>query len=111
MKIAKILSITGLLGLSMFHTGCSDDFLEIYPESNYTGESFYSSDAAVLKAGEPLYNRAWFNFNRRAILGIGSYRANDAWNPYASAEFARFQTTALTPELIQAWWRYLWCLA
>ncbi len=103
MKIAKILSITGLLGLSMFHTGCSDDFLEIYPESNYTGESFYSSDAAVLKAGEPLYNRAWFNFNRRAILGIGSYRANDAWNPYASAEFARFQTTALTPELIQAW--------
>lgn len=99
----KIFSLSGLLGLSMLSVGCSDDFLEIYPESNYTGESFYSSDEAVLKAGEPLYNRAWFNFNRRAILGIGSYRANDAWNPYATAEFARFQTTALTPELIQAW--------
>ncbi len=103
MNKLKIFSLAGLLGLSMLSTGCSDDFLEIVPESNYTGESFYSSDEAVLKAGEPLYNRAWFNFNRRAILGIGSYRANDAWNPYATAEFARFQTTALTPELIQAW--------
>lgn len=84
-------------------TGCSDDFLEIYPESNYTGETFYTSDVAVSKACEPLYNRAWFNFNRRAIVGIGSYRANDAWNPYVSAEFARFQTTALTGELVQAW--------
>lgn len=83
--------------------GCSDGFLEIYPESNYTGESYYTSDEAVSKACEPLYNRAWFNFNRRAIVGIGSYRANDAWNPYVSAEFARFQTTALTGELVQAW--------
>lgn len=103
MKTIKIFSAAFLVGLSVLATGCSDDFLEIYPESNYTGESYYTSDRAVLKAGEPLYNRAWFNFNRRAILGIGSYRANDAWNPYASAEFARFKTTALTGEVIQAW--------
>lgn len=95
-------AICGLL-LSVGLSGCSDDFLEIYPESNYTGESFYTSDEAVSKACEPLYNRAWFNFNRRAIVGIGSYRANDAWNPYVSAEFARFQTTALTGEVVQAW--------
>lgn len=103
MNKINILALAGLMGISASMTGCSDDFLEIYPESNYTGESFYSSDEAVLKAGEPLYNRAWFNFNRRAILGIGSYRANDAWNPYATAEFARFTTTALTNEVIQAW--------
>lgn len=103
MNKIKLLSITGLLGVSALFTGCSDDFLEIYPDGNYTGESYYASDDAVLKAGEPLYNRAWFNFNRRAILGIGSYRANDAWNPYNSQEFARFQTTALTPEVVQAW--------
>lgn len=102
-KKIKIWSLAGLLGLAGMTTGCSDDFLEIYPDGNYTGESYYTSDEAVLKAGEPLYNRAWFNFNRRAILGIGSYRANDAWNPYASAEFARFQTTALTEALVQAW--------
>lgn len=99
----NILALVGVMGLSVLSTGCKDDFLEIYPDSNYTGESFYTSDEAVLKAGEPLYNRAWFNFNRRAMMGIGSFRAGDAWNPYATAEFARFTTTALTNEVIQAW--------
>lgn len=103
MKIFNILPLTCWLSLYFITTGCSDDFLNIYPEGSYTSESFYTSNNAVLKAGEPLYNRAWFSFNRRAILGIGSYRANDGWNPYASAEFARFQTTSLTPELMEAW--------
>lgn len=104
MNKIKIFSLTGLLGLSMLTAGCSDDFLEIVPESNYTGESFYSSDEAVLKAGEPLYNRAWFNFNRRAILGIGSLRANDAWGGYGDvAPFTKFQVTALNNELVQSW--------
>lgn len=101
-KIHKIITMS-LMGAAILTSACSDSFLEKFPESNYTGDSFYSSDEAVLKAGEPLYNRAWFNFNRRAMMGLGSFRANDAWNPYASAEFARFQTTALTPEVVQAW--------
>lgn len=103
MKHIKMKAAAGIMAISSVFGGCSESFLEIYPESNYTGESFYTSDEAVTKATEPLYNRAWFNFNRRAIVGIGSYRANDAWNPYVSAEFARFQTTALTGELVQAW--------
>ena len=101
-KINKISAI-GLMAIALLTGSCSDSFLEKYPGSNYTGESYYSSDKAVLKACEPLYNRAWFNFNRRAMMGLGSYRANDAWNPYANAEFARFQTTALTGEVVQAW--------
>ena len=55
------------------------------------------------KGTEPLYNRAWFDFNRRAIVGMGSYRANDGWNPYVSAEFAKFQVTALTEDMGLAW--------
>ncbi len=103
-RIGQWLAGTALFAISCsLFTSCSADFLEKVPEGNYTGESYYSSDKAVVKALEPLYNRAWFNFNRRAMMGIGSYRANDAWNPYASAEFARFQTTALTPEVVQAW--------
>ena len=84
-------------------TGCSKDFLDKKPTGQYTAETFYSSDAAVRKGTEPLYNRAWFDFNRRAIVGMGSYRANDAWNPYVSAEFARFQVTALTSDMYLAW--------
>lgn len=82
---------------------CQDDFLERTPDGKYTGESFYASDEAVLKACEPLYNRAWFNYNRRSMLGLGSLRANDGWNLYMNAEFARFQITALTGEIMQAW--------
>ena len=92
-----------LAGLSLTLTGCSDDFLDKKPTGNYTAETFYASDAAVRKGTEPLFNRAWFNFNRRAIIGMGSYRANDAWNPYVSFEFARFQVTALTKDMGLAW--------
>lgn len=101
-RIKTIIS-SALVGIGLSLTGCSNDFLEIVPEGNYTGESFYTSDVAVLKSCEPLYNRAWFNFNRRAIWGLGSLRANDSWNPYMFPEFALFQTTALSPELVQAW--------
>ncbi len=92
-----------LIGGSTMLTSCGKDFLDKKPTGNYTAETFYSSDAAVRKGTEPLYNRAWFDFNRRAIVGMGSYRANDAWNPYVSAEFARFQVTALTEDMGLAW--------
>ncbi len=88
-----------LLALS----SCSSDFLDKVPSGEYTAETYYSSDDAVRKGTEPLYNKAWFDYNRRAIVGMGSYRANDAWNPYVSAEFARFQVTALTEDMSLAW--------
>ncbi|MDR0865484.1 MAG: RagB/SusD family nutrient uptake outer membrane protein [Candidatus Symbiothrix sp.] len=103
MKIIGKKTTIGLMLVFLFIISCSDSFLERNPESNYTGESYYSSDAAILKAVEPLYNRAWFPFNNRAMLGLGSYRANDAWNPYSFPEFARFQTTALTQILVDGW--------
>ncbi len=34
---------------------------------------------------------------------MGSFRANDGWNPYVNAEFANFKVTALTEELGLAW--------
>lgn len=95
--------MSALAGITLITTGCGDDFLDKTPSGQYTSETFYSSDAAVRKGVEPLYNRAWFNFNRRALIGMGSYRANDAWNPYVSAEFAKFQVTALTEDLSLAW--------
>ncbi|MBQ8656919.1 MAG: RagB/SusD family nutrient uptake outer membrane protein [Prevotella sp.] len=103
MKKINIFITCALAGLSLALTGCSDEFLDKKPTGNYTAETFYSSDAAVRKGTEPLYNRAWFDFNRRAIVGMGSYRANDAWNPYVSAEFAKFQVTALTQDMGLAW--------
>ncbi|MCD8281977.1 MAG: RagB/SusD family nutrient uptake outer membrane protein [Prevotella sp.] len=100
-RIYIIMSVAAAVILTL--AGCSDDFLDKVPSGEYTAETYYSSDDAVLKGTEPLYNRAWFDFNRRAIVGMGSYRANDAWNPYVSAEFAKFQVTALTEDMALAW--------
>lgn len=95
--------ILSVLLILLALSSCSDSFLDKSPQGNYTSKTFYSSDDAVMKGVEPLYNRAWFDFNRRAIVGMGSYRANDAWNPYVSAEFARFQITSLTEDMSLAW--------
>jgi len=87
----------------MLLLSCSDNFLQRVPDGNYTSESYYSSDAAVDKVTQSLYNKAWGNYNARAILGMGSLRANDGWNPYLSADFALFTTTAISPDVQNAW--------
>ena len=103
----KKINIFLILSLSLFTSllvsSCGKDFLDKTPEGDYVADKYYSSDAAVIKAIEPLYNRAWHEFNRRSLLAIGSIRANDAWNPYVNSEFARFQLTGLDENLAAAW--------
>lgn len=103
MKTKHILMASTLAATALMTTSCGSDFLDKTPFGNYTAPTYYSSDAAVKKGTEPLYNKAWFNFNRRALIGMGSFRANDGWNPYVNAEFANFKVTALTEELGLAW--------
>ena len=103
MKTKHILMASALAATALMTTSCGSDFLDKTPSGNYTAPTFYSSDAAVRKGVEPLFNKAWFNFNRRALIGMGSFRANDGWNPYVNAEFANFKVTALTEELGSAW--------
>ena len=105
MKTFKIFLLSGaaLLAAATLTTSCSKDFLDIKPEHQYGAENYYSSDEAVLKAVEPLYNYAWFNYNYRAMVGMGSARANDGWNPYLNPEFATFQVTGLDENLGNAW--------
>lgn len=103
MKTKHILMASTLAATALMTTSCGSDFLDKTPSGNYTAPTYYSSDVAVKKGTEPLYNKAWFNFNRRALIGMGSFRANDGWNPYVNAEFANFKVTALTEELGLAW--------
>lgn len=103
MKTKHILMASTLAATALMTTSCGSDFLDKTPSGNYTAPTYYSSDAAVKKGTEPLYNKAWFNFNRRSLIGMGSFRANDGWNPYVNAEFANFKVTALTEELGLAW--------
>ena len=102
-KIKRITVATVAAASLLSLSSCSDDFLDKQPSGKYTAPTFYSTDDAVRKGTEPLYNRAWFNFNRRALIGMGTYRANDGWSPYVSKEFALFQVTALTQDMGLAW--------
>ncbi|MCR5159111.1 MAG: RagB/SusD family nutrient uptake outer membrane protein [Prevotella sp.] len=91
------------LSFSVALTSCGEDFLDKQTNSDYTVPQYFSSDEAVIKAVNPLYNRAWHEFNRRSFLNMGSTRANDAWNPYVNSEFAKFQLTGLNENVSDAW--------
>ena len=103
----KIVAAAVWAVLSLAVTSCGSDYLDRLPQHEYTEETFYNSEdideSAMLRMLEPLYNKAWHDYNQRAIIGIGSFRANDGWSPYLNGEFARFQITGLTTELAQAW--------
>lgn len=92
-----------LIMVALMVTSCGDDFLDRTPKHGYVAGNYYSTDDAVIKALEPLYNYAWSGYNERGIVGMGSFRANDAWSPYLQGEFARFTITGLTTEIVNAW--------
>ena len=102
-KINILLLSASLLTMGVLTTSCGKDFLERTPQNDYTADTYYSSDEAVMKAIEPLYNYAWFNYNYRAMVGMGSARANDGWNPYLNPQYATFQVTGLDGDLANAW--------
>lgn len=103
MKKLNIFMVSVAAASLLTMTSCGDDFLDRSPLHGYTAPTYYTSDEAVIKATEPLYNYAWHGYNERGIVGIGSFRANDAWSPYLQGEFARFTITGLSKEVVDAW--------
>lgn len=87
----------------LLFSSCGKDFLDRTPEGDYNVDNFFTSDAALDAATAPLYNRAWFAYNERSIVPIGSLRANEAFNAYMYPEFTTFQVTGLTQLLSSAW--------
>lgn len=100
MKLYKF--IIGLSGL-LLTTSCGSDFLDKVPDGEYVEDNFYASDAAVAASTAPLYNRAWFDYNSRSIVLLGSLRANDVYSPYNNPQFTLFTVDALNENLANAW--------
>ena len=92
-----------LISSLLLLTACSDSFLERAPEGNYVDVTYYTSDDALEQATAPLYNRAWFDLNSRAIVPLGSNRANDNFSRWGAPEFTNFKVTALSENLANAW--------
>jgi hypothetical protein len=84
-------------------TSCGDDFLNRVPKGSYTDADFYTTPEALRAATAPLYTRAWFDYNNRASLAIGSCRANDAYGQWFLPEYTLFTITSLHSEVSNAW--------
>ena len=103
MKHFPYITIATALLLAMTAVSCSDDFLDKTPEGEYVEDNFYDSDEAMYASTAPLYNRAWFDYNTRGMLLLGSLRANDAYSPYNWPEYGMFTVTALNEYLSDIW--------
>lgn len=95
--------LTLISSILLLTTGCSDSFLDRAPEGSYVDVTYYTTDDAVEMATAPLYNRAWFDFNSRSIVPLGSNRANDNFSRWGYPEFTNFKVTALSTNLADAW--------
>ena len=100
----KYLYITIAAALLLMTTvSCSDDFLNKTPEGEYVEDNYYDSDDALYAATAPLYNRAWFDYNTRGMLLLGSIRANDVFGQWNWPEYGLFTVTALDQYLGDIW--------
>jgi len=95
----KILLLSFVLSLG----ACSDSFLDRVPQGSYVDGTFYTSPEALKAATGPLYTRAWFDYNKRPSVAIGSLRANDGYNPWMNPSFTLFTVTSLDGNLDDSW--------
>ena len=102
----KLLGAAFFILHSSFFISCSDDFLDKTPEGEYIEDNFYDSDEALYASTAPLYNRAWFDYNNRGMLLLGSIRANDVYGQWNWPEYGLFTVTALDQYLGEIWQGY-----
>ena len=102
MKHYLYITMAAVLLLTMT-VSCSKDFLDKTPEGEYIEDNFYDSDDALYASTATLYNRAWFDYNNRGMLCIGSLRPNDAYSPHNWKEYTLFTVDALETNLSDIW--------
>ncbi len=99
----KIIQIIISVLLLSAMASCGDDFLVREPEGTYVDATFYTSPEALKAATAPLYNRAWFSYNERPAVAVGSLRANDGYNPWMNPSYTLFTVTSLDEGLSKTW--------
>lgn len=82
-----------------------DNFLDITPNDQITGNNFYQSEDDFKAATGPLYNKVWFDFNDKFYYGLGDGRSGNLYAPYSDYvyPFADLLETGLTGPLVSAW--------
>jgi hypothetical protein len=97
----QVIALTAIIAM----TGCSEDFLEMTPNSQMTVGNFFQSNAELQAATAPLYSKVWFDFNDKFYYALGDGRSNNLFAPYSDYiyPFTNFTETSLTGPLVSAW--------
>ncbi len=101
-KPIRILTSLGVF-LLLFLVSCTDEFLELPPESNLTDGDFYQTNSQVQAATATLYNLVWFDYNDKASYNIGDFRGGSYFDAWSDRDNVEFKTTPTTLDNGVAW--------
>lgn len=86
-------------------TSCTKEFLDRPPLDVPVDANFYKNDAQVLAGSSALYNKVWFEYNRKASFSLGDFRGGVATSMYNSPWYdnTRFYSSANSDTNYSTW--------
>jgi starch-binding outer membrane protein, SusD/RagB family len=91
------------LAVSLWITGCSDDFLNEPPQDRLVDANFYKSDQQVLSATAPLYSAAWKTYVDKANFKLGDIRGGTVFRAWGDRDAVEFNITDVSEANEQAY--------
>jgi len=90
-----------IAGISLFPTGCSEEFLNRPPEDTYIAEEWFQTEEQLNAAVNALYGGVWFDF-QRSFINIGDVMAGNE-NDGGDNAFYTFNVNATTSGIAEAY--------
>lgn len=91
------------LAISLWMTGCSDDFLNAPPQDRLVDANFYKTDEQVLAGTAPLYSAAWKSYVDKANFKLGDIRGGTVFRAWGDRDAVLFNITDVSEANEQAY--------
>ncbi len=103
-NLFKICFTVSILFLLLF-SSCSQEFLDRPPLDVPVDANFYKTDGQVLAGSAALYNKVWFEYNRKASFSLGDFRGGVATSMYNTPWFdnSRFYSSSNSEQNYSTW--------
>ncbi len=92
-----------ILAISLWITGCSDDFLNTPPQDRLVDANFYKTDEQVLAGTAPLYSAAWKSYVDKANFKLGDIRGGSVFRAWGDRDAVEFNITDVSEPNEQAY--------
>jgi starch-binding outer membrane protein, SusD/RagB family len=91
------------LAVSLWVTGCSDDFLNEPPQDRLVDANFFKTDEQVLAGTAPLYSAAWKTYVDKANFKLGDIRGGSVMRAWGDRDAVEFNITDVSEANEQAY--------